>query len=244
MLEIAAVAVLAGFVQGLSGFAFALVCTSLWAWMMEPQMLVPTAILASFIAQFASLRWIRPGLQVRRVAPFVVGGLVGVPIGAAILPLIDVMAFRLVVGIALMLFSTVMLRAKRLPTVSAGGRPADLAIGALSGLIGGASGLSGPPLIIWCMMRGWSKLVQRATMQAFFVTTQVLTIALFAWHGLITLAVLKTVALLAPLALGSAWLGVKVAARLDEALVRIIVLSLLWLSGAALVVPRLWAALA
>ncbi|MCM2306192.1 MAG: hypothetical protein NDI91_01835 [Sulfuritalea sp.] len=41
IVQVIVVATLAGFIQGLSGFAFALVATSLLAWIVEPQVLPP-----------------------------------------------------------------------------------------------------------------------------------------------------------------------------------------------------------
>ena len=45
----------------------------------------------------------------------------------------------------------------------------DAAAGALSGLAGGLAGLSGSFVTIWCSMRGWDKLRQRAVYQPFIL---------------------------------------------------------------------------
>ena len=53
----------------------------------------------------------------------------------------------------------------------------DAAAGALGGLAGGLAGLSGSFVTIWCSMRGWDKLRQRAVYQPFILVMQVGTLA-------------------------------------------------------------------
>ena len=79
-------ALVAGFIQGISGFAFGLIATSLWAWTIEPQLVVPTVIFGSFLGQMISVNSVHKDIRVARVSPFLIGGLLGVPVGAALLP--------------------------------------------------------------------------------------------------------------------------------------------------------------
>src|SRR5207248_4744287 len=72
---------LAGFVQGLSGFAFGLVAMSIWAWSIEPQFIGPMVVFGAIVGQLLSLGSVRRGLDFRRSMPFIIGGILGVPIG-------------------------------------------------------------------------------------------------------------------------------------------------------------------
>ena len=78
-------AALAGFVQGLSGFAFSLVAMGLWAWALPPQIAAPLAVFGALLGQVASLASVRGGFDFRRIAPLVVGGALGVPVGVFLL---------------------------------------------------------------------------------------------------------------------------------------------------------------
>jgi uncharacterized membrane protein YfcA len=53
----------------------------------------------------------------------------------------------------------------------------DVVAGALGGIAGGLAGLSGSFVTIWCSMRGWDKLRQRAVYQPFILAMQLVTIA-------------------------------------------------------------------
>jgi hypothetical protein len=79
----------AGFVQGLSGFAFGMTAMSFWAWMVDPQLAAVLVVFCSLIGQVLTIVTARRGFNLKRTLPFVIGGALGVPVGAMILPHID-----------------------------------------------------------------------------------------------------------------------------------------------------------
>src|SRR5271154_4246292 len=92
---------LAGFVQGLSGFAFSLIALSVWVWALAPQVAAPLAVFGALLGQLASFASVRTGFEFRRIAPLVVGGVMGVPIGVFLLHNADPVRFKLAVGVFL-----------------------------------------------------------------------------------------------------------------------------------------------
>src|ERR1051325_5229425 len=91
-------AALGGFVQGLSGFAFGLVALGIWAWSVDPTIAGPLVVFGSLIGQLLSLHTVRRGLDPSRILPFILGGVIGIPVGVALLRLIDPTGFKLAVG--------------------------------------------------------------------------------------------------------------------------------------------------
>src|SRR5580704_7319669 len=75
----------AGFVQGLSGFAFGLVASAVWAWVVAPQLAGPMVVFGSLLGQILSIGAVGRSFDLRRVLPFVAAGLLGVPIGVVLL---------------------------------------------------------------------------------------------------------------------------------------------------------------
>jgi len=67
-------AVVAGFVQGVSGFAFGLVAMALWAWSVAPELAGPMVVFGSLIGQLLSIGSVRHAFDLRRATPFVFGG--------------------------------------------------------------------------------------------------------------------------------------------------------------------------
>lgn len=225
----------AAFIQGASGFAFALIASALWAWLIEPQVLAPTVVLTSLIGQLSSLVRVGGKARFAHAGPFLVGGVLGTPLGVMLLPLFDAGSFRLAIGFVLIVYCTLMLRRAALPHVSGGGRAADAGIGVLSGIMGGATGISGPPIVLWCAMRGWDKETQRATFQAFFVGILLVILAFQVAGGLVDARCLRLVAIAAvPIAVSS-WLGNLAFGRLSQEGFQRLIMWLLLASGIALV---------
>jgi uncharacterized membrane protein YfcA len=77
LIFIALGALVAGFVQGLSGFAFGMVATSIWAWAVEPRLAAVLAVFGGLTGQVIAAVTVRRGFDWRRLAPFVGGGLLG-----------------------------------------------------------------------------------------------------------------------------------------------------------------------
>ena len=136
LLIVALGAVAAGFVQGLSGFGFGMVAMSFWAWTLEPRLAALLAVCGALTGQLVAAATVRRGFDRVRLLPFVLGGLVGIPIGVAVLPRLDMDAFKVILGTLLVLWCPAMLMAKQLPRITRGGRVADALVGMAGGVMG------------------------------------------------------------------------------------------------------------
>ncbi|MBS4045884.1 MAG: sulfite exporter TauE/SafE family protein [Alphaproteobacteria bacterium] len=232
-------AALAGFVQGLSGFAFAMVASAVWAWAVEPQLVAAMAVFGGFSGQLLAALTVRRGFDLKLLLPFVLGGLAGIPVGVGILPLLDVTLFKLGFGALLVVTCPIMLLGNRLPQVRAGGRVADGAAGFIGGVLGGIGGVSGAIPTLWCTLRGMPKDQQRAVIQNFNLGMLGVTLALYVGTGVITTATLPMLAIVLPAMLIPTLLGAKLYIGISEATFRRLVLGLLTVSGLALLAASL-----
>lgn len=232
-------AALAGFVQGLSGFAFAMVAMAVWAWWVDPQLAAAMAVFGGFSGQLLAALTVRRGFDVKLLAPFVLGGLAGIPVGIGILPLLDVNLFKLALGGLLTVICPVMLVAHKLPKVSGGGRPADALAGFIGGVLGGIGGVSGAIPTLWCTLRGMAKDQQRAVIQNFNLGMLGVTLALYAGTGVITTATLPMLAIVLPAMLIPTLLGARLYIGISDAAFRRLVLGLLTASGLAMLASAL-----
>jgi len=226
---------LAGFVQGLSGFAFGLVAMSVWSWTIAPQLAAPMVVFGSVIGQLMAIGVLRRGFDLRRATPFIIGGVFGVPLGVWLLHDIDPRLFRGGVGVFLILYCSVMLMARHLPVVTLGGRLADGIAGWIGGVMGGIGGLTGPAPTLWCTLRGWDRDGQRAVFQSFNLVMQVLTLTTYVVSGTITRGMLATFAVIAPAVVVPTLIGIRLYSRIGTAVFQRLVLSLLLVSGVLLV---------
>lgn len=224
----------AGFVQGLSGFGFSLVALSFWAWVLDPQLAAVLAVFGGLTGQVLAAFTVRRGFDPARIAPFIVGGLLGLPLGMWLLPRIDAVVFRGFVGALLALWCPLMLLAPRLPPLKAGGRIADGVAGAVGGLMGPLGGFTGAVPTLWCTLRGYERDAQRAVIQNFNLAMLATTMATYLFTGTVTRAMLPAMALVAPSLLLPALVGMKVYVGISPALFRGLVLVLLTASGLAM----------
>lgn len=228
-------AVIAGFVQGLSGFAFSLAALSIWAWAVDPQLAAPMAVFGSLVGQVVALPMTWKGAELKRLAPFVIGGLIGVPLGVFLLGILDPAGFKLGLGIFLLLYCPAMFFAPSTLAVTWGGKWADAVSGWLGGVFGGIGGLAGGIPTLWCTLRGWDKDTQRGVMQAFNITMHVATLTGYLIAGdKINGETLRLFAIITPALVIPVLLGALVFRRLNQKAFRRIVLGLLFVSGLVL----------
>jgi uncharacterized protein len=244
VLVVALGAAVAGFVQGLSGFAFGMVAMSFWAWVVDPKLAAAMAVFGALTGQVIAALSMRRGFDWKLLLPFLVGGLLGIPIGIAVLPLLDAELFKTVLGTILVVWCPIMLFSKHLPRVARGGRMADGVAGFCGGVMGGIGGFTGVIPTLWCTLRQMAKDTQRSVIQNFNLATLAATMAAYVATGTVDRSMLPMFAIVAPAMLIPSLVGARVYVGISEATFRKIVLTALTGSGVAMLassVPKLLA---
>ncbi len=229
-------AALAAFIQGLSGFGFGLTAMSIWAWTLEPRLAAALAVFGAFTGQLIQAATVRRGLDFKRLAPFIAGGLAGLPIGVWILPRLDVPLFKALFGLFVIVICPLMFFSDRLPRITRGGRIGDALSGWLGGLMGGLGGFTGVAPTLWCALRNFEKDVQRSIIQNFNLSMLTITFVTYMATGIVTTAHLPLFAVVAPAVLIPSLLGARIYTGINDIVFRKVVLALLALSGVALLV--------
>lgn len=228
-------AALAGFVQGISGFAFAMVAMSVWAWGVDPKLAAVMAVFGGLTGQVFTAITTRRSFELPTLAPYLVGAAAGVPLGVLILPHLNPQHFKLVLGSILLVFCPIMFFAARLPSIRWGGRVADAFVGALGGVMGGIGGFTGLAPAIWGTLRGYSKDQYRAVLQNFNLAALASTFVVLLASGQVGFSMVPQFALVAPALMIPSILGSRIYTGLSVDAFRKIVLGLLTLSGFTMV---------
>jgi uncharacterized membrane protein YfcA len=223
-----------GFVSGLSGFGTSLMALGIWLYILPPPVAVPLVLICAVIAQLATLPSMWRSFDFTLVWPFVIGGLLGVPLGTMLVAHADPKVFKLTVGIFLLVFPPTLYFSKPM-AFSIGGKLADAAIGFAGGILGGLAGLSGPMPIVWASVRGWGKDERRGIFQSFNTSILLAALCLQAAAGLVEHQVLWLALVAFPATVAGSWLGARLYHALNDRTFRDVVLGLLFLSGAMLV---------
>ncbi|AOU92727.1 sulfite exporter TauE/SafE family protein [Achromobacter ruhlandii] len=236
-------AAVAGFVQGLSGFAFGMVAMSFWAWVLDPRLAAALAVFGALTGQLLAVFSVRRGFNWALLWPFLLGGLAGIPLGVLVLPHLDMDWFKAVLGALLALWCPVMLMAQRLPRIG-GNRWGDGAVGLAGGVLGGIGGFAGSVPTLWCTLRGFNKDTQRAVIQNFNLSMLSVTMAIYLATGIVTRDMAPMFAVVAPAMLIPTLLGTRLYIGISDVTFRRVVLGLLTCSGLTLLassVPQLLA---
>jgi uncharacterized membrane protein YfcA len=220
-------------VSGIAGFAFGLFASAIWLHVVTPAQ--SAALIAAFaiVIQGLSLWKLRHALKLFRLWPYLIGAALGIPLGAAVLSWTSPPHMRAFIGAALVLFSIYSLVRPKLPNVE-GGKFADGVIGAISGFVGGSTGLAGIPVVVWSTLRGWSKDEQRAVFQPVAITIFAMVLLWFTGSGMVTAATVWLFVLGLPAVLLGMCLGLELYGKLNEATFRMVVMILLLISGLTL----------
>jgi uncharacterized membrane protein YfcA len=242
LLLLAGGAVLAGLVQGISGFAFAMVAMSVWVWGIEPRLAAVMAVSGGLVGQALAVFTVRRGLRLGALLPFLAGALAGVPVGTWALPHLDPAAFKLTLGLFLVVCCPTMLLAHRIPRLRAGGRWADGLVGLCGGVMGGIGGFSGVLPSLWVTLRGWDKELQRSVIQNFSLVALCVTLLSYVVSGMATADMWPKFAIVAPALLLPALIGARIYHGLSAAAFRRVVLVLLSCAGLAMIAAALPAA--
>ncbi len=232
-------ALLGGLVNGLTGFGTGMTALPIWLAVLRPVLASPLVIACSVAGQLQTLPAIWHAIDFRRLWPFVVGGLIGVPLGVRLLPLIDARSFKAAVGLLLVASCGFLLAHRSRAKWLRGGRAADSGVGLLGGILGGLAGLSGILPTLWAELRGWEKDARRAVFQGYNLAILLFALASQGFAGLLTAQFGRLLLLALPGTIVGAWIGRRIYGRLDTARFSVVVLALLLAGGVLLVVTSL-----
>jgi hypothetical protein len=212
---------------------------SIWAWTLDPRLAAALAVFGGMCGQMIAVFSVRRGFDVARLAPFVLGGLAGLPVGLWLLPRLDVPLFKFVLGAFLVVACPLMMAAERLPKVTHGGRTADAVAGVAGGVMGGLGGFTGVVPSLWCTLRGYEKDVQRSIIQNFNLSMLTITFVSYLATGILKSSQLPLLAVVLPTMVVPSLLGARLYFRISQVAFRRVVLGLLACSGAALLIAAL-----
>lgn len=192
-------------VRSAFGFGEALIAVPLLALVLPVEIAVVLAVLVSMTVAVAIVLQDWRQIQFASVWRLVIATMFGIPIGLLVLVMVAEPIVKGILGAIIIAFSAWSL---------ARPRPAELSRDALAypfgfaaGVLGGAYGMNGPPLVIYGTLRRWSPQQFRATLQGYFLPASMLGMAGYWASGLWTAEVTRTYLISLPIALAAILLG-------------------------------------
>lgn len=170
-----AVVLLATTVRSAVGFGDVLIAVPLLTLFLPVKVAVPLAVLTTLLAAIQIVIQDWRSIHWRSAAVLVAATIPGVPIGIYVLRNVPERTVQAVLGLLIGGFAIYSLRRGRGPELR-DDRHAWI-FGFAGGVLGGAYGINGPPLVVYGAMRRWSREHFRATLQAYFLPASLIGLA-------------------------------------------------------------------
>ncbi|WP_426700265.1 sulfite exporter TauE/SafE family protein [Rhodanobacter sp. Col0626] len=213
MIHVMAVLFLATFVRSAFGFGEALIAVPLLALVMPVDVAAPLAVLISITVSVIVLAQDWRHVHVRSAGWLVLSTLVGTPLGLLLLTRVDGAVVKTCLGVLIVAFSSYSLWSRKKAALD----DDKLAwiFGFAAGVLGGAYGMNGPPLVMYGALRGWSPKRFRATLQGYFLPASLMAMTGYWLAGLWKPEVTHDYLTSLPVVVAAILLGQAVHGRLD-----------------------------
>ncbi len=229
---------IATLIRSTFGFGEGLVAVPLLSLLIPVEEAVPLATLISITVAGIVVVHDWQKIHVRSAGWLVISTFFGIPLGLWLLMAVPEPVVKTILAVVILGFSTYCL-ISRSPYELAHDRLAWI-FGFGAGVLGGAYGMNGPPLVIYGSLRRWTPEHFRATLQGYFLPASLVGMCGYFFAGLWTRAVTRDYLWSLPLALAAIFSGRAINRRLTgRSFIRIVHAGLL-LVGALLLVQAWW----
>jgi uncharacterized membrane protein YfcA len=218
------------------GFGEALVAVPLLSLILPVEVAAPVAVLVSITVALIAVAQDWREIHARSAGWLVVSALAGIPLGLLLLKSLSESMIKAVLGVVIISFPAyTLLRRKDYKLEN--DRLAWL-FGFISGVLGGAYGMNGPPLVIYGSLRRWSPEQFRATLQGYFLPASLIGMCGYWFAGLWTADVTRYYLLSLPVVITATFLGRVINQRIPSRQFLLYVHCGLILIGLILIVQR------
>lgn len=175
ILAVAAVIAVAAFIRALFGFADALMAMPTLAFLLDLKTASPVVAICALVSAILLVIPSWRNIRIRGLVSLVIGGALGVPIGAIFLSRADESLMKLFLGVMVLGFA--LWRLARPGRWHLKTDRSAWAFGLVSGTLGAAYNTGGPPIVIYSTLRRWSPTDFRSTMQgvSIFLASTIMT---------------------------------------------------------------------
>jgi len=178
---------LATFIRSAFGFGEALVAVPLLAFVMPIEAAAPLAVMVSITVSIVAIAQDWRHIHFRSAGWLLLATVAGMPLGLLALNVVDGRIIKAILAVVIIAFSTFSLL-DRAPAALHDDRKAWI-FGFGAGVLGGAYGMNGPPLVMYGALRGWSPQRFRATLQGYFLPASLMVLGGYGMTGLWTASV-------------------------------------------------------
>lgn len=199
------ISALAGVVRGFSGFGSGLVYIPLMSTVYNPQIAAATFVVIDLAVGLFFVPGARRNADFRQIVPLAAAAILAAQFGTLVLLHMDPTFLRW--GISALIPLIVLVLASEWRYYGRPKLPVTLAVGSLSGFLGGAVQISGPPVIVYWLGSGSAAAIVRANFIVYFTIFSAAATATYGLRGLLPPYILMLALLTGPLQAAAMALG-------------------------------------
>lgn len=221
---------LASFIQGITGFGFALIAVPLLSlFIPEIRNITPIIVIYSLLTNIIIVYKSRHYIDFKKIIPLVIFGIIATPIGTYILLYVKVNTLKIIIGsiitiTAFAMFKNLKIKIKN-ESISYG------IVGLLSGFLNGCTGLSGPPVVLFLTNQNTDKEVFRANLTFYGIATNIFAIIIFIAERIVNISVLNFTIIYLPALIIGVFVGIKISTKINEVIFRKLTIYLITFLG-------------
>ncbi|HXC46811.1 MAG TPA: sulfite exporter TauE/SafE family protein [Candidatus Sulfotelmatobacter sp.] len=189
------------------GFGEALVAVPLLAFWIPLPVAAPLAVLVSITVAGIVVVQDWKKIHLRSASWLVFASLLGIPLGLLLLTNSHQRGVKAALAVVIIAFSIYSLLGRAPLELKQDSRGWLMTCGFLAGVLGGAYGMNGPPLVVYGSMRRWSAQHFRATLQGYFLPASIIGMGGYWLAGLWTSNVTRYYLLSLPVTFLGVYLG-------------------------------------
>ncbi len=201
------VSFLATLVRSTFGFGESLIAVPLFILFVPIDTAVPLSVLISILVALVVVIQDHSQIHFNSAKWLIIFAILGIPLGLLILIYGNEFWVKIGLGLLIILYAFYAIFGKNSLSLKTDSKLWLFICGFVSGVLGGAYGINGPPLVVYGNMRNWSAKHFRATLQAYFLPASFIGAIGYFAKGLITLEVLKYFLISLPAVFPAIFLG-------------------------------------
>lgn len=220
------------------GFGFAMITLPLLTIVFLDKTAIPVVLFCTTFVSAAALIEARNHIKLKSVIVLFFAAMPGTLVGIYFLKIVEITTLQIIIGSLVIFCGIASLLGLRKKLNNQ--RLAFWSCGFASGMLNGSVAMAGPPLVLLFVNQGYSKMVYRANILAYFVLLGCVTMLLYFFGGIITPQAVRLSIVLSPGLVAGTIAGIFLAKKIDSMAFQKIALLIIIISGCTSLVSGLY----
>ncbi len=209
------------FVQGFTSFGFSLVAIPLLSLFLDAKLIIIITVTYSLVINTMVFRKYYKDARLLKILPLLISAIIFTFVGISYLNTIDDHLLKLVIGILLVIVGIINNLGIRFDLK----KPEKyyFPVGAVSGVLNGIGGISGPPVLVFLSNIDLSRSQFKATLSSYFLTLNIVAILTYIYKGFYTPENLRIIWTYLPHVIIGTGIGLYTSTKIEERLFKRII---------------------